>query len=195
MNILIIMLVIIIILILITLNIKIEIKINYITELNIYINVSLLGISIFKKYITPENSSKKENKNDFKSLLNKINKNKDIIKEILNNRKEIKKILKIIKNNTKYKLYTKIKFGLDSPVDTAKISGILLTIAALFNNDNCKIQVEPVFNEDTIEFKFETTLKIRILICFIKIINIIRKEPLKHIFKKIHNRRKKNNEN
>lgn len=175
-----ILIILILIIIILFIGLKIEIECNYNEKFKGLINISLIGISIYKKEIPNKNENKKNNKN------NKSKKdNKTLIKEIIKNKSEIKKILKILKKNSKYQTIGKIRFGLNSPVDTAEIAGILWGLTGIINNKNRNIQIEPIFNKEIIEFEFKSEIKINILIFTIKIMNIIIKEPMKTLIKNI----------
>ncbi|OWT32387.1 hypothetical protein BGI41_07920 [Methanobrevibacter sp. 87.7] len=172
-----ILIILILIIIILYIGLKIDLKFNYNKEFKGLINISLIGIKIYKKEIPVKN--KEDEKEDNKTNIN----NKNLIKEVIRNRNEIKKILKILKENSKYKTEGKLIFGFDSPVNTAEIAGILWGLTSIFNNNNFNIQIEPVFNKETIEFEFKMNININLLVFIIKTLNIIRKEPMKTFIK------------
>ncbi|MGN1363324.1 MAG: DUF2953 domain-containing protein [Methanobrevibacter sp.] len=171
-----IILILVLIIIILYIGLEIELECNYDKKFKCLINISLIGIRIYKKEIPNKKDNRKKKDND-------KNDNKTLIKELIKNRAEIKKILKILKKNSKYQTIGKITFGLNSPVDTAEIAGILWSLTGIINNKNRNIKIEPIFNKEIVNFEFKSKIRINILIFTIKTMNIIIKEPMKTLVK------------
>lgn len=155
-------------------------------EIYIFKKIKILKKEISNKKLIEKKKDETGEKNK-KTLKEKYEDNKDLINEIIANKEPFIEIVKIIKNSIKHsKTEGSIIYGLESPVDTAKIGGFLWTITGILNTGkNTKITVDPIWNEFYLEFTIDTNFEISLLNSIIKILKIIMKNPTRTIVIKL----------
>ncbi len=156
-------------------------------EIYIFKKIKILKKEISNKKDLIDKKKDETDEKNKKTLKEKYEDNKDLINEIIANKEPFIEIIKIIKNSIKHsKTEGSIIYGLESPVDTAKIGGFLWTITGILNlGKNTKITVDPVWNEYYLEFTIDTNFELSLLMTIIKILKIIMKKPTRTIVIKI----------
>jgi hypothetical protein len=79
-----------------------------------------------------------------------------------------------------------LKFGLDSPVDTAEILGIFWSMASIINLiPKITLNMRPVFMQPTFGGKIELEFKIKLFWIVIESLRAITKKPVRNLIKEV----------
>ncbi|MDD3986012.1 MAG: DUF2953 domain-containing protein [Methanobacterium sp.] len=84
------------------------------------------------------------------------------------------------------KLVVHLNIGMDSPVDTAQVTGILWSISSWINPyPNMAIYIQPKFMKPRFDGKIELVLNLKLLWIVMRLLNLITKKPVRNLIREI----------
>ncbi|MCP8316970.1 MAG: DUF2953 domain-containing protein [archaeon] len=145
-------------------------------------HISWLGITFIRRKIFPEERKKKkeEKKFDWRSIPEMISlftESFPYLKHILN---------AFMKSISIERFSCNVTMGLDSPADTAMISGYMWSLASLVNVfPKAYLSVKPDFQEKRLDGSMMVELKVRLLWIAVALIRAFSKKPIRQLFRKM----------
>lgn len=84
------------------------------------------------------------------------------------------------------KLVVHLNIGMESPVDTAQVTGVLWLISSWINPyPNMAMYIQPEFMKTRFDVKIELVLKLKLLWIVRGLLNLITKKPVRNLIKEI----------
>jgi len=160
---------------------------------NGYMQVRWLKIRIIKREIPPEKQEEekqeeekqeKDEKPRAKWNLDRIVKVFNLFLEALPHFERIFRAM--IRSVDLERFLLDLKFGLDSPVDTAEILGIFWSMASIINLiPKITLNMRPVFMQPTFGGKIELEFKIKLFWIVIESLRAFTKKPVRNLIKEV----------
>ena len=153
-----------------------------------YFKVTWMRIRLFKRDIPSqeEEEEKKEEKKKEKSewTIERVQKVFNLFLEALPHFQKV--FYATINSFTLEKLIIHLKMGMDSPVDTAQVAGILWSISSWVNlYPKVSLYIQPEFMKTTLEGDIELELKLKLLWIVIESLKAITKKPVRNFINEI----------
>lgn len=157
---------------------------------NGYLQIKWLKIRIIKREIPSEEEKKEEEKQE-KDEKPRAEWNLDRIVKVFNLFLEAlpyfgRIFRSMIRSIDLERFLFNLKFGLDSPVDTAEILGISWSMASIINLiPKITINITPVFMQPTLDVKIELEFKIKLFWIVIESLRAFTKKPVRNLIKEV----------
>jgi len=160
-------------------------------EFNGYLKVTWMRITLFKHNISNQEKKKvkKENKKGIDNKKPKWNVKRflNIFNLFLETLPYFQKIFSaFISSLSLEKLVVYLNIGMDSPVDTAQVTGVFWSISSWINlYPNITIYIQPEFMKTRFDGKIELVSELKLLWIVIGLLNLITKKPVRNLIKEI----------
>lgn len=154
-------------------------------EYNGYFQLTWMKIRLVKREI-PSEEEEKEKKEEKQSewTLERVINVLNLFSEALPYFKRI--IDAFIRSITLEKLYLNLTFGLESPSDTAMISGLFWSAASIINTlPKVFVNMKPHFMENRLDGNFEIEFKIKLLWIVIEGLKAYSKKPVRNFISEV----------
>lgn len=152
-----------------------------------YFQLTWMKIRLVKREIPSEEEKekeKKEKKEKAEWTLSRIQKVLNLFSESLPYFERI--IRAFIRSISLEKFYLNLTLGLDSPVDTAMLSGLFWSLASVINTiPKVSINMKPQFMENRFDGQFEIELKIKLLWIVVEALRAYSKKPVRNFISEV----------
>lgn len=167
----------------ISLNLK-----NQGTDYTGYFQLTWMKIRIFKREIPfeeeKEEEKKEEKKEKAKWTLSRIQKVLNLFSESL---PYFERIIKaFIRSISLERFYLNLTLGLESPVDTAMLSGLFWSFASVINTiPRVYINMRPYFMENKFDGQLEIEIKLKLLWIVVEALRAFTKRPVRNFISEV----------
>jgi hypothetical protein len=155
------------------------------------IKITWIKIRILQRVLPPEEKEKEEKKEGTEEKETKSEWNLDRIVKVINLFLDAlpyfeKILLAVIRSVNLERFWLDIKFGLDSPVDTAQIAGFFWSMSSVINViPRVSVNVSPEFFHTTLNGSFELEFRIRLFWIVFEAIRAFTKKPVRSLINEI----------
>lgn len=151
-----------------------------------YFQLTWMKIRIFKSEIPSEKEEKKkkEEKEKAEWTLSRIQRVLNLFSESLPYFERI--IRAFIRSISLEKFYINLTLGLESPVDTAMLSGLFWSIASVINTiPKVSINMKPYFMENRFDGELEIEFKLKLLWIVVEALRAYTKKPVRNFISEV----------
>lgn len=159
-------------------------------EVKGYFKVKWMNIKLIKRDIPSEEGKKEEKKEEVEKKpkskwdLDRIVKVFNLFLEALPHFEKI--IFALIRSVKLERFWLDLKFGLDSPVDTAQLTGILWSVGSIVNIlPRISINMSPEFMKPTFEANLDLELKLKLIWIVFEALRAFTKKPVRSLISEI----------
>jgi len=156
-----------------------------------FIKITWIRIRILQRALPPEEEKKEEKKEGAEEKKTKAEWNLDRVVKVINlfldALPHFEKIFQaVIRSVNLERFWLYIRFGLDSPVDTAQIAGIFWSIASVINViPRVSVNMSPEFFQTKLNGSFELEFRIRLFWIVFEGIRAFTKKPVRSLINEI----------